>query len=120
MKKTLASIVIGVMVLGIAPLSSAFEGDFGLSPSACKAVVADYMDTRLIDPRSARVQLNGDPYQVLVNMRTGGVIEAWAVDVRVKSRLPSGSWSNYQPYTVIFQEGRAVALEDDVARLTRV
>ncbi len=120
MKKTLATLALTIMTLGIVPSIGAFEGTFDLSPSACEEVVAQYMDTRLDDPRSARVQLSSEPYKIMVDMRSTSDIPAWAVDVRVKSRLPSGSWSNYQPYTVIFQGDKAVALESDVARVTRV
>jgi len=120
MKKVLLSLAISVMALGVSPSIGAFEGTFDLSPSACKEVVSHYMSKRLTDPRSAKVQLKGEPYKVRVDMRSAENIPAWAVDVKVKSRLPNGSWSNYQPYTVLFQKGQAVALKGDVADITRI
>ncbi len=119
MKKTIVSLAFIAMSLNIAPVVGANDAGFDLSPSACKEVVSDFMDTRLTDSRSARVQLDSDPYKVMVDMRSADDIPAWAVDILVKSRLPSGSWSNYQPYTVIFQDGKAVALESEVVGVTR-
>ena len=78
------------------------------------------MEKRLSDPRAAKVQLDSDPYKVMVDLRAEEDIPAWAVDIRVKSRLPNGSWSNFQPYTVLFQNGEAVALKSDVADVTRL
>lgn len=107
------------MLAGLAS-ATASEDSFGLSPEACEESVTHLMNDRLFDPRSARVRLDGEPYAVTVEMRGKSNVAAWAVDVRVKSRLPSGSWSGYMPYTVIFQDGVAVALESDVQRVTRV
>lgn len=118
MKKIFTAAVAGAFIIGSSPF--AFAGDiFELSPVAYQQAAEDYMSERLTDPRSARYNLAGDPYKVQVDMRSGEA-EAWAVDILVKSRLPNGSWSNYQRYTVIFQDGTAVALKSDLAKVVRV
>jgi len=120
MKKLLSAAGISILVITTTPGLIAGDDVFGLTPAACEESVAYFLEDRLFDSRAARIELNGDPYKVTVDLRGGNEVDAWAQDVRVKSRLPSGSWSNYQPYTVIFQNGQAVALESDVADVTAV
>ncbi|MEM9495240.1 MAG: hypothetical protein AAGA09_04500 [Pseudomonadota bacterium] len=120
MRKTLAAAAFGLGALIAAPVASADDAIFELAPGACEDAIAIYMSERLTDPRAARYRMTSDPYRVLVNMRGDREVSAWAVDVRVKSRLPSGSWSGYQPYTVIFQNGQAVALESDLPDVVRI
>ena len=118
MKKLLTAAGVSLLVMTATPGLVAGDDVFGLSPAACEESVAYFMEDRLYDSRSARIELDGDPYKVSVDLRGGQKVDAWAQDVLVKSRLPSGSWSNYQPYTVIFQNGQAVALESDVSDMT--
>ena len=120
MRKLLGALAI--TVFAFAGPTGAFAGDdqFGLSPAACEEAVVHYLDDRLYDPRSARVQLSSDPYKVQVAMRGAKEASAWAVDILVKSRLPTGSWSGYQSYTVIFQNGAPVALESDFQSVTAI
>jgi hypothetical protein len=120
MKRLLVAMVFSVAAVGVTQGAIAGGGEFSLTPAASKEAVASYLGDRLYDPRSARVQLSGEAYRVIVDMRGGREVELWAIDVLVKSRLPSGSWSNYQPYTVIFQSGRAVALESDFSDVTPI
>ena len=120
MKRYVMAIAASTALMGAAMSATAADDGFGLSPAACEEAVSYFLDDRLYDSRSARVQLSGDPYRVVVNMRSGDVATVWAVDVHVKSRLPSGSWSNYQPYTVIFHNGMAVGLESDFRNVTPV
>ncbi len=118
MRNFVKAAIASALMIATAPLAFA-GGSFELSPVAYKQAAEDYMSGRLSDPRSARYNLAGDPYRVQINMR-GSDVEAWAVDIRVKSRLPNGSWSNYQRYTVIFRGGNAVALKSDFANVIRV
>ena len=120
MKKTLAAVLFTISATIVVPSAMAGDENFGLSPEACIESVSYFMSGRLYDSRSARINLNGNPYRVTVDMRGGGRTTAWAQNVRIKSRLPSGSWSNYQPYTVIFKDGRAIALESEVRRMTAI
>ena len=120
MKRILTAAAFSILALGANPGVMAGSDSFGLSPAACEDAVARYMDNRLSDPRSARIRVTGDPYKVMVSTRGRSDISAWAVDVLVKSRLPTGSWSGYQPYTVIFKNGRVIALERDLRDVVRV
>ena len=47
-------------------------------------------------------------------------LPGWGVDVRVKSRLPSGSYGATESLTVIFIDGDPVALEEDAQRIARL
>ena len=98
--------------------TTAAAESFDLSPSACEEAVSDYIKSRLDNPRGATVRMSGEPYKVMVKQRTREVA-AWAVDVRVKARLRSGSWSSPQHYTVIFKNGEAVALRGDLDNVSR-
>lgn len=120
MKKILAVVFFTFSAAVSLPVATANEGSFGLSPEACIESVSYFMSDRLHDSRSARVSLDGTPYRVMVDLRGGRQVSAWAQDVHIKSRLPSGSWSNYQPYTVIFKNGRAIALESEVRGITLI
>jgi hypothetical protein len=80
---------------------------------------ADYVQSRLDDARGAKVQVVSEPYRVIADLEGYEGLPGWGVDVRVKSRLPGGGFGGFVPYTVIFIDGEAVALDDD-AELTRV
>ncbi|MDZ7628445.1 MAG: hypothetical protein U5J99_08595 [Parvularculaceae bacterium] len=80
----------------------------------------DYVESRLNDARGAKVQIVSEPYRVIADIEGYEGLPGWGVDVRVKSRLPGGSYGGYLPYTVIFVDGEAVALDDDASELTRV
>lgn len=120
MKSTLAAALFAVTASAIAPAAIANTDVFGLSPEACAESVSYFMVDRLYDSRSARVSLTGEPYRVMVDLRDGQQVTAWAQNVHIKSRLPSGSWSNQQPFTVIFKNGQAIALESEVRGMTPV
>lgn len=92
---------------------------FGESPAAYQEEVEAYFAERLEDPRSARFQYVGEPYPVFADVSGYEGLPCWAVDVRVKSRLPGGGFGGYVPYTVILFDGEAVALEEDAQRLVR-
>ena len=100
--------------------ASAFALDFGPAPSNFEADAKDYISSRLEDPRGARFQFRGEPYQVYADLGSYDALPAWAVDVRVKARLDGGSFGGYVSYTVIFIDGDAVALEDDADELVRL
>lgn len=93
--------------------------DFGPEPANYEALVVDYFGERLTDPRTARFQFTSEPYQVFADIAGYEDLPCWAVDVRVKSRMPNGSYGSYVPYTVIILDGEPVALEDEVIRMVR-
>ena len=119
MKKTMTAALAAAFIFGSAPLATAADS-YNVAPISYQKAAEDYMSQRLSDPRSARYNVRGEPYEVRVNLRGGQNVAAWAVDIMVKSRLPNGSWSNYQPYTVIFQNGAAVALKSDLAKVVPI
>ncbi len=114
--KTAASAAAGVAFL----FGSSIAGDIKPCPDDYPVRAADYVESRLDDTRGARVQIVSEPYRVIADISGYEGLPGWGVDVRVKSRLPSGSYGGYIPYTVIFVDGEAVALDDDASDLTRV
>lgn len=88
--------------------------DFGVMPADYQSALEDYVGSRLINPRGARFQIVSEPYQVYADFAGRSNVAAWAVDVRVRSRLPNGAMGGYVPYTVIFVDGAPVALEQDI------
>lgn len=99
--------------------ASAFAADFGAAPSAYETAAQEYIAERLADPRAARFQFMSKPYQVFADLRGYQGLPCWAVDVRVKARLPGGGYGGYVPYTVLFLDGEAIALEGDTLRLVK-
>lgn len=99
--------------------AAAIAADFGSAPSDFEALTVDYFGERLTDPRAARYEFTGEPYQVFADLRGYEGVPCWAVDVRVKARMPNGRLGGYVPYTVLFLDGEAIALEADVIRMVR-
>lgn len=100
--------------------TGAFAADFGPMPVDYQSAAESYISGRLTDPRAARFQFVGEPYQVVADFSGRQDVGCWAVDVRVKARLPGGRTGAYQTYTVLFVNGAAIALEDDARSLDRV
>jgi len=113
-KQALAGIAVA-FALG----AGAVAADFGPAPADYETVAIDYFGERLTDPRSARYDFTSEPYQVFADIKGYEGIPCWAVDVRVKSRMPNGDLGGYVPYTVLFLDGEAIALEIDVVRMVR-
>ena len=107
--------ILGAILMGAGVMAA----DFGHAPANYEAEVESYISDRLEDPRSARIQFRSEPYQVYADLRGYEGLPCWAVDVRVKARLPGGGYGGYVPYTVIFLDGEAIALEDDLQRMVR-
>lgn len=92
--------------------TAAIANDFDAMPANYESALENYVGSRLTDPRGARLQVVSKPYQVYADF-AGQDVAAWAVDVRVRSRLPNGAMGAAS-YTVIFVGGRPVALESDI------
>ncbi len=114
MKKLLAG-----LAAAIAFAATVAAADFGPAPANYEAAAEAYIGERLSDPRNARVQFVGAPYKVYADVAGYEGLACWAIDVRVKSRLPTGAYGGYVPYTVLFLSGRPIAFKDDARRLVR-
>ncbi|OFW99755.1 MAG: hypothetical protein A3E78_07170 [Alphaproteobacteria bacterium RIFCSPHIGHO2_12_FULL_63_12] len=118
------------MKIGKAVLSMAFgaaamfavsqASDVAPCPDDYQLLASNYVEGRLVDARGARVQIVSEPYRVAADMGSDSGVEGWGVDIKVRSRLPSGSYGGYVPYTVIFVDGVAVALCEDARDVSRV
>lgn len=95
-------------------------GDIKPCPDDYPVRAADYVESRLGDARGAKVRVVSQPYRVIVDLEDYEGLPGWGVDIRVKSRLPGGGYGGYVPYTVLFIDGEAVALDDDASDVTRV
>lgn len=112
------SFAIGISAALFASLG-AIAADFGGEPIGYEQAVEDYFGERLEDPRAARIQVTSAPYQVFADLRGYEGLPCWAVDVRVKARMPGGGFGGFVPYTVIFLDGEAIALEEDTIRMVK-
>lgn len=99
--------------------AGAMAADFGRAPANYQTLVEDYVSQRLTDSRGARFEFTSRPYQVFADMRGYDDLPCWAVDVRVKARLPNGAYGGYIPYTVLILDGEPIAMKDDVIRMVR-
>lgn len=111
------------MILGLIA-SLAFAGSvaasgFGPVPADYQSTAESYISSRLDDARSARFEFMGEPYKVYADIAGYEGLACWAIDLRVKSRLPSGAVGGYVPYTVIFLDGEPIALKDDARRMAK-
>lgn len=111
------------LILGLAA-SLAFTvsvaaSSFGPAPADYQNAAQAYVLARLDDARGARFEFLGEPYMVYADLAGYEGLACWAIDMRVKSRLPSGEVGGYAPYTVIFLDGEPIALKDDARRMAR-
>jgi hypothetical protein len=111
--------VIVYLAAAIAFSASAIASDFGPMPSNYESAAQSYILSRLDDPHAARFIMSGEPYTALIDLNGRDDLPCWAVDMRVKSRLPYGGVGGYVPMTVLFHGGRPVALKDDVQSFAR-
>lgn len=98
--------------------TAATASSFGPIPVNYESEAAAYVAERMGDPRGAKYEAVSEPYQVFADVSGYEGLPCWAVDLRVKSRLPSGG-VGMEILTVVFLEGRAIALKDDAQRLVR-
>lgn len=108
----LRKVVLGVGA-AMMTATAVMADDFGVMPANYEAALENYVGSRLTNPRGARFQIVGQPYRVYADFDGYSDVAAWAVDVRVRSRLPNGAMGTV-PYTVIFVGGVPVALEQDI------
>lgn len=106
--------------LAILAFGAASAQDFGAAPAGYQLAAETYVTERLTHPRGPRFQFISEPYQVVADIDGREGLACWAVDVRVKARLPGGGYGGYVPYTVLFLNGEAVALEGDARRIARL
>lgn len=113
MKKTLTMIMATAM-LGMGGLTApAAAQGYDSMPTDFRYATVDYVESRLVDSRGARIVYDSDPYPVYADFGRNGAYDAWAVDIRVRARTGSG-YGGYTPYTVIFVDGEPVAFESDI------
>jgi len=77
----------------------------------------DYLETRLEDPRGARLEVRSDPYRVVFTDADGTTREGVAIDVAYRTRDRGRIYRSDD--AVILVDGEAVALESDMRRLTK-
>ena len=111
--------IVAGLAAALALASFSIAADFGPMPANYQDAAEDYISARLEDPRAVRYQFVGEPYQVFADIAGYEDLPCWAVNVRVKARLPNGSVGGYLPYTVIFLDGEPVAFEEDARRLVK-
>lgn len=100
--------------------ASAFALDFGPAPTDYQSSAQSYIASRLDDPRALRLQFQGEPYKVYADVAGYEALPCWAVDVRVKERLPTGEIGGFVPYTLLFLDGRPIAFKEDARRISRL
>ena len=115
-------IIISAFALLMTPLAYAEDNKPQVDPVpvSYEQNAENYLNSRISDSRTARFKFSGKPYRVKADIQGHKDLDCWALDVKVKTRLPNNSWSRYMDYTVIFYEGRPVALESDVSKVSEV
>ena len=109
------------LAAGFAAMAAAAfaAGPLAPCPDDYQTRAVDYVSSRLDDPRGSSYQFVGDPYAVSAEFRTGDRL-GWGVDVRIKSRMTSGGYGAFVPYTIIFVDGEPAALAEDGIEITRI
>jgi len=124
MIKTPKFALAGVAALGLMvslPMAaSAQSGGFGPMPVNYEQTAETYIADRLSNARGARINVLSEPYQVYSTIAGYEGLACWAVDLKVKARLPSGGYGSYQRYTVLFVDGEAIGLKSDARKVTRI
>ena len=119
LKNTIKTALVGAACFVALPAMSALAGSNGI-PVRYDAKAENYIESRLSETRGATIRQASQPY--LVKARLNGVreeVECWAVDYDVRADL--GRSRGASTYTVLFYNGRAVALSSDLrSRVQRV
>ncbi|MEM9170510.1 MAG: hypothetical protein AAGC56_12760 [Pseudomonadota bacterium] len=118
MRKSLL-IVLAAAAVSAASVPAVASGGHGSAPANYENDSARYLLSRMRSSRGARVEVLSQPYRVKVDVRGRRDVAAWAVDARV--RAPgNGASTRVQRFTVVFVNGRPIALRRDVRRLNVV
>ncbi|MEM6413828.1 MAG: hypothetical protein AAF720_04145 [Pseudomonadota bacterium] len=105
--KRVSALIVGMAIM----VATAFATTGDVPPMDAESQAISYVESRLENPRGARVRTDGGPYKIYADFDGYDQVPAWAVDVRARMRLRSGSGS--APYTVIFVDGEPVAIASD-------
>lgn len=119
-KFAFAAVAAAGLLFGVGAAVSAQTSGFGPMPVDYEQSASSYIEARLTNARGARIDVVSEPYQVYSSLSGYEGLACWAVDLRVKARLPSGSYGSYQRYTVLFLDGDAIALKGDARKVTRL
>ena len=109
-KNKVLSLLAGVTAM----VSVANASEFGDAPEQYGEVVELYVKDRLHDPRAARVKIMSEPYKVYASIGAHNDMAVWAVDIRVRARMPDGGFGGYVPHTVLLMDGEPIAFREDV------
>ncbi|NHK26569.1 hypothetical protein FF098_001450 [Parvularcula flava] len=119
-KNTLKTCLAAAACLIAMPAMSAFAGDFSAQPASYDSKAVNYIESRLSDSVGATVRQASQPYQVVAKLKGNKEYNCWAVDYDVRADLGRSS-RGAGTYTVLFYNGKAVALTSDLrTRVTRV
>ncbi len=86
-------------------------------PTNYQEKAVDYIESRSENAHSVRVAFQGQPYPIKADIGRHNNVDAWAVDVRVRYQMDRGA-TGRQHYTVVFVDGRPVALDQDEVKIT--
>jgi len=91
--------------------------DLAAAPGDYRAAALAYLQENFSQAEGAQLRGAGAPYRA--QARINGLPWAgWAADVTVRAKMPNGRYSAFRPYTVLYQDGRAVALSQDATEFT--
>ncbi len=118
MKKQTSILLAGALLALPLTLNNAvaLEGTVQTASTAKYEKAAEkYIGSRLSDPKGAQYRLMSKPYKVKAQLKRGKDYTCMAVDMRVKAKIGSPG-RGLDTYTVLFYNGRAVALERDLRK----
>ena len=105
----------------VCSVAGARAQDFGAAPANYQTDVKSYFVSRVAEPQGMRMKFSGRPYRVYADLRSIDDAPCWAVDFYASVKIEnSGRSTRYQRYTVIFYQGRPVALKTDLPEVSRV
>lgn len=118
LKNTIKTALVGAACFVALPMMSAFAGSNAI-PASYDAKAENYIESRLSETRGASIRQASQPYLVKARLDGSKEYECWAVDYDVRADL--GRSRGAGTYTVLFYNGRAVALSSDLrSRIQRV
>jgi hypothetical protein len=109
----LLSCLLALGIIGCATLKQPDEStDFGVYPSNYKELIQTYMETRLIDPESARYRFEEEPQKVWGNNPWNGKI-SWAhyrVRFFCNSKNRLGGYTGGKDYVAAIKDGTILSV----------
>ena len=88
-----------------AAVSKANEAKYGVYPIAYREIIMRWLETQLLDAKSAKIEWLGDPQPIEMKGRDGAQFAGYVVEFKVNARNRFGTYAGSQARRVYIRNG---------------